>query len=76
MTKAAFRNGGDCLHTCHDLATKCVSVMVCVGRKDKLDALDRGAHGGGRSFFFITNGIAEPAALLHNVVEGVLMLQS
>lgn len=36
--------------------------MVCMGWEDKFDALNGGAHGGGRSFFTVANGICEVTA--------------
>lgn len=51
------RNSSHCLHPSHDLATKCISMMVCMGWEDKFNALHRGAPRGNHSFFFITSGI-------------------
>lgn len=45
-------------------------MVVCVGWEDKLNALDRGGHGGGRSFLFITNGICEVTAETVGSVTG------
>lgn len=37
-------------------------MMVGMGWEDELNALNGGAHGGGRSFFTVVNGICEVTA--------------
>lgn len=69
QNQAPCRNSSHCLHPSHNLATKCISMMVCMGWENKFDALHEGTPCGNRSFLFITNGTWKVGVNKHGGVK-------